>query len=200
MFNALRCRFAVTVFLIVSISILRTTAFQIEIEPWETDRPAPGDILFYNVVIEPGDPNTVDIILYNGELGNFTIIFDNDRFKGDSDATGFNIPSVPPGTQYTGRLGRPNTRGLEILAESRPFEIFPAGTKPSTASGSSSRSSTRTTSSQVSVSVATMTKILTLQPSSTPPTQTQPGGAMKLLSGMGTLVGTLSMVLFFTLM
>ncbi|PPQ71916.1 hypothetical protein CVT24_008057, partial [Panaeolus cyanescens] len=116
-------------------------SFQLTIEPWETDRPAPGDTIFFNMIIEPGDPRVVDIIVFNGALGNHTIIFEDDRLlrTGDEDATGFDLPHFPPGTQYTGRLGRPKTQGREILAESRPFEIFPAGTKPSTATSTGTR-------------------------------------------------------------
>ncbi|PPQ84817.1 hypothetical protein CVT24_002924 [Panaeolus cyanescens] len=120
----------------IALCTSRLAAFRIEVEPYDTDRPAPGETIFYNVFIEPGDPRVVDFVLYNGDLDNSTIIFHDLRLVGDEDASGFDIPFVPPGKKYTGRLTRPNTGGRTVFIESAPFEIWPAGTLPSTATPS----------------------------------------------------------------
>lgn len=67
-------------------------------QPWQTDRPAPGLTLFYDIQVEQDDPVLVDILLFNGNLGNTTTIFGNsDLRKQDDRNAGFDIPFVPPG-------------------------------------------------------------------------------------------------------
>jgi len=68
-------------------------------EPWQTDRPAPGVTLFYDIQVEQNDTVVlVDILLFNGSRGNTTTIFANsDLRKQDDRNAGFDIPFVPPG-------------------------------------------------------------------------------------------------------
>ncbi|KAF9035190.1 hypothetical protein BJ165DRAFT_1510719 [Panaeolus papilionaceus] len=177
--------FPTGILLWLSICAVQVLAFKIEIEPYKTDRPAPGDTLFYNIVIEQGDPKVVDFILYNGDLDNSTIIFEDMRLVGDQDASGYDIPFVPPGKKYTGRLGRVKTRGREVLIESDPFEIWPVGGP--NAAGPSGGSSTTPTST-ISVSIATQTKLITILPSSTTPAPAPTGGAFKIVTGTSGLL------------
>jgi len=76
--------------------LLPAFAYIITTDPYQTDRPAPGLILFYNIQVQSGDPVLVDILLFNGSLGNTTTIFPDTDLRKDSNA-GFDIPFVPPG-------------------------------------------------------------------------------------------------------
>lgn len=71
-------------------------AYNITVTPYQTDRPAPGLVLFFDIQFQTSEPYEVDILLFNGNLGNTTtILSDVDLYQNSN--SGFNIPFVPPG-------------------------------------------------------------------------------------------------------
>ncbi|KIM37390.1 hypothetical protein M413DRAFT_448454 [Hebeloma cylindrosporum] len=143
---------------------LSTSAYVITTQPWQTDRPAPGLTLFYDIQVEQNDPVLVDILLFNGSLGNTTVIFgNNDLTKKDDRNAGFDIPFVPPGTTYAIRLVETSTK--RFLQDSPQFQIFAVGSASgSTSSASSVPPTTLPTPSGMSIS------------STKPPSSTRAGG------------------------
>lgn len=113
-----------TNFLLLIHFLLPSFAYVITTEPWQTDRPAPGLTLFYDIQVEQNDTVVlVDILLFNGSRGNTTTIFGNsDLRKQDDRNAGFDIPFVPPGTAYAIRLVETSTK--RFLQDSPQFQIF----------------------------------------------------------------------------
>jgi len=64
--------------------------------PYQTDRPVPGLVIFFDIQFQTSEPYIVNILLFNGSLGNTTAILGDINLDKDS-SSGFTIPFVPPG-------------------------------------------------------------------------------------------------------
>ncbi|KAF8155725.1 hypothetical protein B0H34DRAFT_714612 [Crassisporium funariophilum] len=158
-------------------TFLQSSAYIITTEPWQTDRPIPDSTLFYNIVVETGDPVLVDVLLVNGRLGNVTTIFgDSDLTKPEDSKAGFTVPFCPPGKQYAVRLVETSTK--RFLKDSPEFQIFPAGT-PSGAPTTGAQPTSTTSSPSLSPPTATT-------PSATSTTNTPSNGQASNNTGTGT--------------
>ena len=75
-------------------------ALEFDIQPWETDRPVPQSIIFFDAKRAAGDPQYVDVILEDSQRRNSTTLFERHDLALNSNA-GFRIPAgIPPGCVF----------------------------------------------------------------------------------------------------
>ncbi|PPQ78782.1 hypothetical protein CVT25_010655 [Psilocybe cyanescens] len=106
----------------------------------QTNSLAPGDTFLYDVIVDNGDVEVVDLLLVNTQRGNTTTMLDNYTMKTGTNL-GFTVPSVPAGT-YMIRLVQASNK--QFILDSTQFQITgislitgSPSSSPSPSSGSS---------------------------------------------------------------
>ncbi|KAJ3500491.1 hypothetical protein NMY22_g19245 [Coprinellus aureogranulatus] len=129
-------------FLLISSTSHLCSALEFTLEPWGTDRPVPGTVVFFSVSRTTGDPQFVDVLLMDNGRGNSSILFSRHDLAQYSYA-GFELPAgIPPGNAYVVRMSDATTSPPQPLKDSRPFQIYAPGTPPSVATSTSTMTGT----------------------------------------------------------
>jgi hypothetical protein len=76
--------------------LLPAFAYNITTKLNQNDRPAPGFVMFVDIEFQPDEPTGVDMLLFNGNLGNTTALLRRLLLTNNNNL-GFTIPFVPPG-------------------------------------------------------------------------------------------------------
>ncbi|CAA7263871.1 unnamed protein product [Cyclocybe aegerita] len=118
--NHLPPSLATLLFLVVQ----QCAGFTIDVKPEAADGNCRvSQNLFANIDPARGDPQVVDIFLFDGSVNKEVPLSIGARLDPKGSSFTFTVPQVPPGYPFAVRLKRPNSE--QLLQDSSPFPIFP---------------------------------------------------------------------------
>ncbi|KAJ3509325.1 hypothetical protein NLJ89_g5277 [Agrocybe chaxingu] len=142
-FNLLPPPLATLLFLAVQ----QCAGFTIDVKPEAPDGNCRvSQNIFTNINPARGDPQVVDIFLFDGSVNKEVPLSFGARLDPKGSSFALTVPEVPPGYPFAVRLKRPNSE--QLLQDSSPFPILPTlgGVLTAPPSSVTSRSSPTTTS------------------------------------------------------